>query len=136
MTKLAKKKTEGDATILVIIYEHIVRRILTRILTTKGHKVVARSVGYKGIHTFEKGKGKYDLVIIDIRLPDINSLSVAKKIKKISRKTPIMLINKVWGKAINMKDLKQAGVDYIIKVPFQMDNTLRFVENVLERIHR
>ena len=135
MTKFARKRIE-EATILVIVYEHIVRRMLTRILTTKGHKVVARSVGYKGIKTFEKGKGKYDLVMIDIRLPDIDCLSVAKRIKKVSQKTPVILIDKVWEKAIDMKDLKEAGVDFIIRVPFHMDKTLRFVENTLAKIHQ
>jgi DNA-binding response OmpR family regulator len=134
MTKFAQKKVAG-ATILVIVYEHIVRRMLTRMLTTKGHQVVARSVGHKGIKTFEKGKGKYDLVVIDIRLPDIDCLSVAKRIKKAGRKTPVMLINKVWGRAIDTKTLKESGVDFIIKMPFHME-TLLFVENVLAKIHR
>jgi two-component system nitrogen regulation response regulator NtrX len=135
MTKFVQKKIEG-ATILVIVYEHIVRRILTRILTTKGHNVVARSMGYKGIKTFEKGKGKYDLVMIDIRLPDIDCLSVAKRIKKTGRKTPVMLINKVWGKAIDTKTLKESGVDFIVRVPFHMDKTLLFVENALAKVHQ
>jgi len=137
MTKIARtKKSIGDSTILIIVYEHIIRHILTKILTVKGHKVVACSVGYKGIRAFEKGKGKYDLVIMGICLPDIDCLNLAKRIKAVSQKTPVMLIKKVWGKAIDIKELKDAGVDFILKIPFYVDKTLSLVENALAKIHQ
>ena len=129
MKEIPKNKTKV-ATILVIVYEHIVRNILTRIVTTNGHEVISCSVGFNGIRTFEKGKGKFDLVMIDIGLPDISGLSVAKKIKKISQKTPIILI-KEWGKELDTKELQESGVDLIMSKPFYMDKTLELVENAI-----
>ena len=91
MKELAKRKSK-ETTILVIVYEYIIRDILARILRGKGYTIVTSSVGFDGIRKFKKGKGKFDLVILDIPLPGIGSLSVAKKIKKISQRTPIMLL--------------------------------------------
>jgi len=130
MKKVAKRRAK-EANILVIVYEHIVRDILARILTAKGHKVVTCSLGFDGIRKFEKGKGKFDLVMIDIRLPGISGLGVAKKIKKISQKTPVILI-KGWDKELDTEVLKDSGVDLIISKPFYMDKTLHLVENAME----
>ena len=125
------RRSEKEAVILVIVYEHIVRDILVRILTAKGYKVVTSSIGFDGIRKFEKGKGKFDLVMIDIHLPGISGLGVAKKIKKISQKTPIILI-KGWDKELDTEGLKDIGVDLIISKPFYMDKTLHLVENAME----
>lgn len=129
MKEVAKSRAR-EANILVIVYEHILRDILTRILINKGHKVVTCSVGFNGIRTLEKWKGKFDLVVIDIHLPDIGGLSVAKKVKKISQKTPVVLI-RGWEKKLDTKELKNSGVDLIISKPFYLDKTLDIVENAM-----
>jgi DNA-binding NtrC family response regulator len=129
MKEVAKSRARG-ANILVIVYEHILRDILTRILINKGHKVVTCSAGFNGIRTLEKWKGKFDLVLIDIHLPDIGGLSVAKKVKKISQKTPVVLI-KGWGKKLDTKELKNSGADLIISKPFYLDKALDIVENAM-----
>jgi DNA-binding NtrC family response regulator len=86
------KKNEREANILLIVYEHLVRDIMARIFTERGHTVVTCAVGHDGIRTFEKGKRKFDLVMSDISLPGISGFGVAKRIKEISRKTPVILI--------------------------------------------
>jgi len=128
------KRGKKEATILVIVYEHVVRDILARILADKGYKVVTCSVGLDGIRKFEKGKGKFDLVIIDIRLPGIDGLGVAKKIKKISQKTPIILI-KGWDKELDTNELKASGVNLLISKPLYIDKTLNLVANAMVTVH-
>ncbi len=130
MREVLKRRGKGAA-ILVIVYEHIVRDILARILAGKGYNLVTCSVGLDGIRKFEKGKGKFDLVMIDIRLPGIDGLSVAKKIKKISQKTPIILI-KGWDRELDTKELKASGVDFLISKPLYMDKTLNLVANAVQ----
>jgi len=129
MKEIPRNKTKV-ATILVIVYEHIVRDILARILRTNGHKVVTCSVGSDGIRKFKKGKGKFDLIMIDGNLPGIGGWDVAKKIKKISQKTPVILI-KGWEKELDTKELKDSGVDLIMSKPFFMDKTLELVKNAI-----
>ena len=129
MKEIPRNKTKV-ATILVIVYKHIVRDILARILRTNGHKVVTCSVGFDGIRKFKKGKGKFDLIMIDGNLPGIGGLDVAKKIKKISQKTPVILI-KGWEKELDTKEVKESGVDLIMSKPFYMDKTLELVENAI-----
>jgi len=130
MKELAKSKEKGT-TILVIVYEYVIRHILARILRAKGHTVVTSSVGFDGIRKFEKGKGKFDLVIIDIPLPGTGSLSVAKRIKKISQRTPIMLI-KGWDRELSTKKAKNAGVDLVLSAPLYIDKTINLVNDLVQ----
>jgi two-component system response regulator VanR len=130
MKELAKRKSK-EATILVIVYEYIIRDILTRILRGKGYTVVTSSVGLDGIRKFEKGKGKFDLVIIDTPLPGTGSLSVARRIKKISKKTPIMLI-KGWRRELDSKKIKDAGFNLVLSTPLYIDNTVNLVNDLVE----
>ncbi|MBW1674211.1 MAG: response regulator [Deltaproteobacteria bacterium] len=130
MRELAKKKSK-ETNILVIVYEYVIRDILARILRAKGHTVVTSSVGFDGIRKFKKGKGKFDLVIIDIPLPGTGSLSVAKKIKKISQRTPIMLI-KGWDRKLDSKKIKDAGFNLVLSTPLYIDNTVNLVNDLVQ----
>ena len=124
------KATVNEATILLVIYEQIVRDLLARLLRTKGHKVTTCSVGLDGIRRFKKGKGKFDLVMIDSHLPGMNGLGVVKKIKMISNGVPVILI-KEWNKGPDPTELKEYGVDLIITKPFCVEETLDLVERAL-----
>ena len=130
MRELAKRKSK-ETNILVIVYEYIIRDILARILRGKGYTVVTSSVGFDGIRKFKKGKGKFDLVIIDIPLPGTGSLSVAKKIKKISQRTPIMLI-KGWDRKLDSKKIKDAGFNLVLSTPLYIDNTVNLVNDLVQ----
>ena len=129
MKELSKRKSKETA-ILVIVYEYIIRDILTRILRDKGYTIVTSSVGFDGIRKFKKGKGKFDLVIIDIPLPGTGSLSVAKRIKKISKKTPIVLI-KGWDRKLDSKKIKDAGFNLVLSTPLYIDNTVNLVNDLV-----
>jgi len=130
MRELAKRKSK-ETNILVIVYEYVIRDILARILRAKGHTVVTSSVGFDGIRKLKKGKGKFDLVIIDIPLPGTGSLSVAKKIKKISQRTPIMLI-KGWDRKLDSKKIKDAGFNLVLSTPLYIDNTVNLVNDLVQ----
>ena len=129
MKELSKRKSKETA-ILVIVYEYIIRDILARILRGKGYTIVTSSVGFDGIRKFKKGKGKFDLVIIDIPLPGTGSLSVAKRIKKISKKTPIVLI-KGWDRKLDSKKIKDAGFNLVLSTPLYIDNTVNLVNDLV-----
>ena len=130
MKELAKSKAK-ETTILVIVYEYVIRNILAKILRAKGHTVVACSLEVHGVRKFEKGKGKFDLVIIDIPLAGADSLSVAKRIKKISQRTPIILIKR-WGQKLDSKEVKDVGLDLVLSKPLFIDNTVNLVNDLIQ----
>ncbi len=126
-------KVEGTA-VLIIAYDYVVRDILTRMLTTKGYRVVNRSIGCNGIRTFTKGKGKFALVVIDLELPDMSGLGVAKKIKEINHTTPTILLKR-WEGGAKEEDLSDAGVDFVMSKPLIMDKIYEIIKNAVASIH-
>ena len=129
-----KDKVEG-ASVLIISYDPVLRGILARMLSAKGYRIVNRSVGYYGIRTFKKGKGKFDIVVIDSELPDMSGLGVAKKIKQINRITPTMLL-RGSEKGAEEKELRDPGVDLTIRKPLFMDNIYELIENIVASAHK
>jgi CheY-like chemotaxis protein len=128
-----KGKVEGSS-VLIIAYDYVVRDILTRMLTTSGCRVVNRSVGFQGIHTFKKGKGKFDIVVIDLELPDMSGLGVAKKIKEINHATPTMLL-RGWEGGPEEEELRDFGVDLAISKPLFLDKAYELIKNAVASIH-
>ena len=130
MTRRATQRKK-EAHILLIVYEHIIRDILTRMLTERGHEVVTCSAGPAGIRMFGKSKKKFDVVMSDIALPDISGFSVAKQIKEMSERTPIILM-KGPDKALDLTQFKESGADLIISRPLSMEDTVHLVEGLVE----
>lgn len=126
-------RVEGTA-VLLIAYDYVVRHILTRMLTAKGYRVVNRSVGCNGIDTFKKRKGKFAIVVIDLELPDMSGLIVAKKIKEINHITPTILLRR-WEGGSNVEELRDAGVDLIMSKPLIMDETYEIIDNAVASVH-
>ncbi|MFW6146768.1 MAG: response regulator [Thermodesulfobacteriota bacterium] len=123
-------KVETTA-VLIISYDYVLRDILTKMLISKGHKVVNRSVGFHGIRTFEKAKGNFDIVLMDSKLPDMNWPTVVRAIRQVSNTTPIFLF-KERKERVDNEQAQNAGVDLTIPIPIYMDNTYERIKNALD----
>jgi DNA-binding response OmpR family regulator len=130
---MARRATQmkKEAHILLIVYEHVIRDILARMLTERGHAVIACSAGPAGIKVFGKSKKKFDVVMSDIALPDISGFGVAKQIKEMSQETPIILM-KGPDKELDLSKFKESGAELVISRPFSMHNTVHLVEGLIE----
>ena len=131
---LREEKVEGAA-VLIIAYDCVLRDLLTRMLIPQGYRVVNRSIGFHGIRTFQKGKGKFDIVVVDSQLPDMKGLDVVKKIKEIDRTTPTMLL-RGWRQGYEEEQLGDGGVDIALSKPLLMDKTCELIENAVASIYK
>jgi DNA-binding response OmpR family regulator len=67
----------------------------------------------------------------DIALPGISGFGVAKQIKEMSERTPIILV-KGPDKELDLSQFKESGADLVISRPFSMHNTVHLVEGLVE----
>ena len=123
---------KNEAHILLIVHEDSVRDILARMLTESGHMVVRCAVGLDGIRKFDKSKKKFDVIMCDIALPGINGFGVAKRIRKMSKKTPIVLI-KGRDQELDIARFKESGADIVISRPLSLHNTVYLVEGLVRK---
>jgi len=122
-------KESRRARILVIDDEDSVRDILSRMLKTKGHKVVVAPNGEEGIERFRAEA--FDLVFTDLGMPKLSGWDVGKTIKEINPKTPVAMITG-WGVELEREKLSESGIDLVISKPFNFDQVIDVVSEAME----
>jgi len=116
------------ATILVIEDEDHLRRTLVEILTAAGHSVEGARDGLDGLAQFQRGR--FDLVMTDLSMPECSGLEVARALKKMSPATPVVLMTG-WGDLLDPARIQEAGVDLMIVKPYRVERVLDIVAEAL-----
>ena len=78
------------ADILIIDDDHLICDILSRMMDSIGHDSTSAQTGKEGL---EKAKnGRYDIVFLDVNLPDASGLNLIRPIKKCSGSPEVIII--------------------------------------------
>lgn len=104
--------------------------LLKNYLAAKDFETTLTANGRLALEAFTKTT--YDLCILDIMMPELDGITLAREIKKISPSVPILFLT-----AKNMQDdilegFKSGADDYITK-PFSMEELLYRIQAVLKR---
>jgi CheY-like chemotaxis protein len=105
--------------ILVAEDNAVNQRLIRRLLEKKGHKVEIASDGKTAVETFLKKAGnpreKFQLVLMDIQMPNMDGVEATREIRKIDRKIPIVALTAHAMKGDKGRFLSQGMDDYISK---------------------
>lgn len=118
--------------ILVVEDQPETAEMLTSYFQTQGYEVT--SVGWgKDALAFAK-KTAPDLIVLDIRLPDIDGYEVCKRLRDHRRtaQVPVIFLTERRERSDRLRGLKLGAVDYITK-PFDIQELRLRVRNVLRR---
>lgn len=118
----------GAATILVIEDEDHLRGTLVEMLTNAGHSVQTARDGLDGLARFQRGR--FDLVMTDLSMPECSGLEVARALKKMNQATPVILMTG-WGDFLDPARIQEAGVDLMIVKPYRVERVLNVVADAL-----
>jgi DNA-binding NtrC family response regulator len=118
------------ATILVIDDELNLRRTLAFILQRAGYLVVTAADGLDALRCLVTGS--FDLVFIDLRLPDVEGIRLADEIHKIYPQIPVIILTGHPTLETKTEATKQAIAAYLAK-PIDPTQILAKVEEVLEK---
>src|SRR5262245_38180957 len=99
---------EPVGSILVIDDEADVRELVADVLTGRGHAITVAAGGRDGLARFETGR--YDLVITDLGMPDLNGWEVASAIKASRGDLPVLLLTG-WADAVDAADVSRVKGD-------------------------
>ena len=117
------------AKILITDDEKIVRESLLHWFEEDGYIVEAAASGEDALSNFEKGK--YDLVLTDMKMPGLSGLELLKKIKEIDENCIVILITAYASVPSAIKALKDGAYDYVTK-PIDPDELAHLVEKALK----
>lgn len=99
--------------ILIIDDEAGLRQTMARILLRAGFEVTTASNGKESLSLFSQHA--FDLVYLDIRMPDMNGLDVLKKIHTQSPETPVILFTAQPDLHSAVEALRRGAIDYLLK---------------------
>lgn len=118
------------ANILVVDDELIVRQSLKHWFEEDGYQVETADTGEIALKHFEKGK--YDVLLVDMKMPGMSGLELLTKIKEFDTSVIIILITAFASVSSAIKALKDGAYDYITK-PVDPDELSHIIENALDQ---
>ena len=117
-------------TVLVIDDDENLRDTIGVLLEREGFKAVLASDGKSGLD--QASLGKPDLILADLRLPDISGFEICKRLRASGVKTPIIVLSAV-GEEIDKVLLLETGADDYVVKPFGTRELLARIRAVLRR---
>lgn len=115
--------------LLVIDDEGIVRTSCKRVLSPEGYDVRLASNAFEGIKMLEEEQ--FDVVLTDLKMPDMDGITVLETIKKRWPETQVIVITGYQTVDTAVKSIKLGAFDYIEK-PFTPDALLSAVVAALD----
>ncbi|OKP93405.1 DNA-binding response regulator [Paenibacillus sp. P32E] len=110
-----------EQSILVIDDEAKISRLLELELTHEGYHVEVAKTGREGL---DKALGQaWNLIILDIMLPELNGVEVLRRLRKVDAFTPVIMVTARNTTSEKVTGLDQGANDYITK-PFEIEELL------------
>lgn len=114
--------------VLIIDDEPLMRMSIADAMKEEGFGVKEAGLGKEGISLLREAS--YDILITDLRLPDMDGIEVLKACKRYSPETLVILITAFGTVDTAVEAMKYGAYDYVTK-PFSMDELLLIAKRLI-----
>jgi len=122
--------SEQGASILLVEDEENLYESLKLNLELEGYSVVS---AFDGTQALEAVKGEYfDLIILDVMLPEVDGITVAETIRISNNEVPILMLSAKNTSTDKILGLKKGADDYLTK-PFNLEELLLRIQKLIEK---
>ncbi|HND87520.1 MAG TPA: response regulator transcription factor, partial [Saprospiraceae bacterium] len=119
--------------ILLVEDEESIRNLLRLNLELEGYEVVSTANGRKALDLI--GGQHFDLLLLDVMLPDVDGFSITEQVRLSNPTVPILLLTAKDTSQDRVAGLKKGADDYLTK-PFNLEELLLRVSKLLRRSQR
>jgi DNA-binding NtrC family response regulator len=119
-------------TILICDDEEEILRYLKKLLQSSGLSVTTFTRGEQLLRHLEQADGDCDLLLQDIRMPDLDGIQVLKRIKELRPGVPVIIMTAYGTIDSAVEAIKLGAYDYVTK-PFPKEKILTVLGKALER---
>jgi len=116
--------------ILVVEDDPNLGTLLSEYLRAKGHTTTLNVNGKEGFETF--AKGQFDFLILDVMMPIKDGFTMAKEVRAIDTKVPILFLTAKSMKEDTLEGFNAGADDYMTK-PFSMEELLARITAIVRR---
>ena len=103
------------ARVLIVDDTAFMRKLLKSILFGAGFDIAGEAENGKQVFEFLK-KNEYDLLILDLNLPDINGIEILKKLKHSKYKIPVLILSAFPEELYAVRLIKAGASGYLNKI--------------------
>ncbi|HEY2015654.1 MAG TPA: sigma-54 dependent transcriptional regulator [Bryobacteraceae bacterium] len=124
------KVIDSRGKVLVIDDEVDIREGLELLLTSEGYSVELAQNGTEGLQKMESHA--YDLVLLDLMMPDRSGMEVLQEVRERDRETPIFMITAYGSVEAAVQALKLGASDYFSK-PWDNEKLIIEIDRMIAR---
>jgi two-component system NtrC family response regulator len=123
----AAGKKHDPLSVLVVDDEPLIRWSLKRGLTRRGHDVIEADSAAGAMEAIGSRPSRFNVVILDFRLPDSNDLSLLARIRQALPSAVVVMMT-AFGDSEMRTGAKMLGARAVIDKPFQINDVIDLVE--------
>lgn len=118
--------------LLVVEDEDSIRELVSTALRFKGFEVTSAASGRDAL--VEARNGSFDLLVLDVNLPDVDGFEICRKLRTDGNGVPVVFLTARDDPSDLRAGFTGGGDDYITK-PFSLEELVLRIEAVLRRSH-
>ena len=118
------------ANILVVDDEQTIRDALKMVLEEEGYQTQAAADGKEALNLISKND--FDIVITDLKMPEIDGMSLTRQCQQLCPQTSIIIITAHGSLESAIEALRIGAYDYILK-PFDFDDVLYKIKRLIKQ---
>lgn len=122
----------ADTRILLVDDEHDLRMLVAERLGMEGYAVSEAGKVADAMRLIEAAE--YDLMLLDVRLPDGTGLDILKFMRESGNTTPVIMLTGTTGLDIAVESVRLGARDYVTK-PAKLSYLLHSIKELLATDH-
>lgn len=116
--------------ILIVDDEERFRTTMCKLLTVRGLEAVTAGSGPEAIEKLRQNQ--YDVVILDVRMPEMGGVEVLSEIKKIDPRLEVIIMTGYASVDTAKEIMKLGAYDYVLK-PYSIEELMEKIEGAFDR---
>jgi DNA-binding response OmpR family regulator len=122
----------NDKKILLVEDDESLSSVLKQKMSSAGFQISTAFNGLEALDFIQKKKQSFDLVLLDLMMPEMDGFEVLAKLKKSNTKIPVIVLTNLGQKEDFTKVKNLGAVDYIVKINTTPQEVLKKVQNFLQ----
>jgi DNA-binding NtrC family response regulator len=116
--------------VLIVDDEERFRTTMGKLLAVRGLDVGTVGSGKEALE--ELKKGSYDVIVLDIRMPEMGGIEALREIKRLDPKVEVIVLTGHASVDVAVEIMKLGGYEYLLK-PCSVDDLMDKIESAYEK---
>jgi len=122
----------GNERILFVDDEEVLVTIGQDMLQTLGYDVVAKTSSHEALDAFISDPSRYDLVITDMTMPNMNGVELSREIRRVRPDIPIIICTG-FSELIDEEEAGRLGIQILLTKPLFLKDLARVLREILDK---